>query len=373
MVKTNTFNISFYVLDGSGNQVDLATPDTLESMSFSEFSGGMIPVGTIIFLFKDKSYIRPLNEKNLCILNIELTGNNYSVSYRCRIVSSQIEQKGKNLFRVITTVCGDYVGFFNTRKTRFFNSSMSIDAIQAVLESNGMSLSTDIVSSNDVQNWIQPNCPDSVFIANTLYSMNLDGKNPFYALLFSNEVLILSSKYIHDVEPISCGDGVGALSYIEVSDMIQDTMKVNRFAGYGLSAIEFDLNNEEVNELEELPNTEAFITSDKAHVADPTVSSKYVGSFFKTDNHHENFYKAKLFNKVNSSVVTTFRLKVVVKDIPQIKIFTKLRLFIPDINNPKDLNYQLSGDYIVLSKTVKVSGQDMFVELILGRQSINYK
>lgn len=373
MVKTNTFNISFYVLDGSGNQVDMATPDTLESMTLSEFSGGLIPVGTIIFLFKDKNYIRPLNEKNLCILHIELEGNKYSVDYRCRIVSSQIEQKGKNMFRVITTICGDYVRFFNSNRTRFFNRSSSIGAIRSVLEDNDIKLSTDIRISNDIQNWVQPNCSDSVFVASTLSSMNLDGESPFYALLFSNEALILSSKYLHDSESITCGDSLGMLNYIEVSDMIQDTMKVNKFAGYGLSAIEVDLNKEEFNEVEELPNIETFITSDKKHVADPTISPKYVGALFKTDNHHENFYKAKLFNKVNSSVATSFRLKVVIKDIPQIKIFTKLRLFVPDVNNPKEQNYQLSGDYIVLSKTVKVSGQDMFVELILGRQSINYK
>lgn len=373
MIDTKVYRVSFLVANPSGDKIDLATPEHMANLELSEFAGGLVPIVKATFLFKEKEYLRTLNEGNVCLIRISSDESQYAVDYYCRVMRVQIDYDGNNTIQVKATFCGDYLYFTSNANKRIYKNTSSLGVVANIARLNELKVLTDIQKTPDVQNWVQSNCTDYSFLSNVIKHIDLGDNFPLFALTLSREILLYSSDYVVNSTPVPIGDVGGAYPYLSVSEIFQETYELNRAAGYGLFATEAVAGTDTVNTIEELPNTKLYLTSDRLPNADPYTLPKRVGVRIKTENHHENFHKSALKTVVNSSITSAFRVKVVIKNAPQIKIFTKVRLFVPDLVKPKELNKQLSGDYIVLSKTLKLTGQELLVELVLGRQSINYK
>lgn len=373
MIDTKVYRVSFLVANPSGERIDLATPDHMANLELCEFAGGLVPIVKATFLFKEREYLRTLNEGNVCLVRISSDEAQFSVDYYCRVMRTQIDYDGNNTVKVIATLCGDYLYFTSNANKRVYKNSSSLDVVANIARLNDLTVLSDIKRTPDVQNWVQANCTDYSFLSNVIKHMDLGDNYPLYALTLSREILLYSSDYVVNSNPVPIGDVGGAYPYLSVSEIFQETYELNRVAGYGLSALETLAGTEVVDNIKELPNTKLYLTSDRIPNADPYAQPKALGARMKTGNHHKNFHRSAMRTVVNSSITSAFHVKVVIKNAPQIKIFTKVRLFVPDLVKPKALNSQLSGDYIVLNKTLKLTGQELLVELVLGRQSINFK
>lgn len=378
------------------NGVEIATGN-IKKLQIKEWIFDLVPSLELVImddgLFFDKF---PLEED--AVISVELANDpvqeepvsvnfllqDYSVA---NTRASQINSSVISLTGIMETI-----QLFNPLKTKSYSDKSTSEIVESI--ANDIGLEPDIrVSTNDVMKWLQLDMTNAEMLRHvTDKSYKTDNDTNFcysaidktMSYVSLNDVLSSEVKFRASFEPnkmynVKQTNKLNENEEEEESDEIplyyndygfsSKAGTINKEYGYGMDLNYYDLSENvtlKINSDNHPLTTNSFKL--KSNVEN---LSKGIQKGIKSDNVHDNYFQAELQNEYLKRQFFTSYLLLTVRPVPNIKLFDKVFVNLPQ-QDAEGINNVHSGEYIITNITHLASSDGTYsMTLVLSRNGMN--
>ena len=348
-----------------GDYSDFIQENDLENFTIIEEAGNLLPTFRLSFATVHERVIPLLNEENM--LKMQFGKDRQSLlDVPLYITSMSITHNATNKRFIVLTGLMQSIRYV-VETHRYISPKLSaIEVMKLIASKTFVWEKNNLSKSLDSQVWIQPNITDKKFI-NELW-MHAYLENSFVAIAITTDGYFIVKDIKEDLK-VSPKWRFGIDIPYDADILFEtNTAFINSWMGYNRENLIYDL---ESGVSEELSVTASPIMAHIKKLPSTSVEKRFGGSLIKTENHHQNYYKAYYQNLVNLAYLNSVRLTISYQNfyLPMRVLdrasFTNFNV---ETNEVSDF---ISGHYYITKIARNLTSRSFATTITLVRESLN--
>ena len=362
-----------------GDQKDFITHDNLALFSLSEYADNRLPTFELHFSTTSTSILPYLHEGN----NLDVYfGTSEETRINTTLVIKSLEiSKTSNIRNIKLSGMYAALKYQTTTQTQITEKLSSIEVITAIAETHFPSkqVSSNIVVSNDVQNWIQGSISDASFVDHCWLHSYIAPDTFLAIAIKSDGSFLMRDMRSHVKEYADTPKYTFAADSSNSTDIIYDLSSfgvkfgqsyVKDLWGYNTNYQYYDVDTAQTNSFSVTPLT-LMSQAARTGVRDSTEVSTTVSPLgIQTRNVHSRYwqsYQHNLYNLNNyGSGSIEFAFGEVLSDVSVLDI-----VLFKERSESNLAEETLTGTYIVTTVTRNITASQYSTSIELSRESMN--
>ncbi len=293
-----------------GNNFDFIDNNSLNSFFISEESGNALPTWSINFDTEDVNILALLNEGNDFKIAFGTDSNNMQ-EVSLATTKKTYETAGNNRLQISALGVIASLSYITIANKQITDKKSSIEVIKEIANKH-FRVDTNINSSNDSQNWIQPNITDKAFIDQLALHTYLDDSFLATAICYDNTFRIrdikktaiekYKYKFTNNVKQSNDIYRTG------ISEFVSESGFINCWVGYGREKLIHSLEEGTTDKVIEDITPLIALTKKLTRRAD--IEKRSAVSGIHNENTHSKYHQAALRNIMGLAVFSSERNRI---------------------------------------------------------------